>query len=301
MGSLTKQLYRYTHKRNMRHNENLWPFIKLSRNETGEICDLKYKWLDIKLTSLSSLHHRFNGEILIAATGPSIKHIDFAKLPASVATAGVNGAWHLNHQLNFSLYFIVDMTFIDRQTALLKRLTGCKNVILFTTVMGIVKLIKRFSYENIQCEICIIEDICYETYKPSIKQDNLRQALADTPEIVFSDTHPNIAFSRDVRHGVVDAGTVIYWALQIIYFLGFKKIYIAGLDMNNFNQPRFYESNDTMLPSFLEDKVHNVVIPALTLASTIFKNDNISVINLSPQSAIPDSVFPRKDFSDVFN
>lgn len=71
--------------------------------------------------------------------------------------------------------------------------------------------------------------------------------------------------------------------------------------MNNFNQPRFYESNDTMLPSFLEDKVHNVVIPALTLASTIFKKDNISVINLSPQSAIPDSVFPRKDFSDVFN
>lgn len=301
MGSLTKQIYRYTHKRNMRHNENLWPFIKLSRSKAGEISDLQYKNQKIKLTTLSTLHHRFDGEVLIAATGPSIKNIDFTQLPSSVITAGVNGAWHINNQLNFSLYFVVDMTFIDRQTALLKRITGCKNVILFTTVMGIVKLINRFTYGNIQCEICIIEDICYETYKPSIKQTELHLALAETPGIVFSDTHPDTAFSCDVRHGVVDAGTVMYWALQVVYFLGFKKIYIAGLDMNNFNQPRFYESSNTMLPSFLEDKVHNIVMPAMALASNVFKKNNITVVNLSPQSAIPDSVFPRKDFTDVFN
>ena len=71
--------------------------------------------------------------------------------------------------------------------------------------------------------------------------------------------------------------------------------------MNNFNQPRFYESSDSMLPSYLEDKVHNLVIPSLKLGSKIFKSDNIEVINLSPQSSIPDSVFPRKDFNDVFN
>ncbi|MCY0773286.1 sugar glycosyltransferase [Enterobacter cloacae complex sp. 2022EL-00788] len=301
MNSLTKQLYRYTHKRNMRHNENLWPFVKISRAETGEISELKYKGRSIDLIPLSSLHHRFDGDILIAATGPSIKAIDFKTLPSTVITAGVNGAWHLHHALSFSLYFVVDMTFIDRQTALLKRIVSCKDVILFTTVMGIVKLIERFSYDKIQCELCIIEDICYETYKPSIKQADLREVLAGTPGIIFSETHPNTAFSCDVRHGVVDAGTVMYWALQVLYFLGFKKIYIAGLDMNNFNQPRFYETNSTMLPTFLDKKVNNIVIPALMLASTVFKKNEITVINLSPQSAIPDSVFPRKDFTDVFN
>lgn len=301
MGSLTKQIYRYTHKRNMRHNENLWPFIKLSRNETGEICVLKYKGQNINLATLTSLQDRFEGEILIAASGPSIKQINFDKLSSSVVTAAVNGAWHLNNKLHFSLYFVVDMTFIDRQTAILKQVIGSKDVVLFTTVMGIVKLINRFSYENIQCKICIIEDICYKTYKPSIKRTDLHQALADVPGIIFSDTHANIAFSCDVRRGVVDAGTVMYWALQIIYFLGFNKIYIAGLDMNNFNQPRFYENSNTMLPSFLGDKVNNIVLPALTLASNILKKDNITVINLSPQSAIPDLVFQRKDFTDVFN
>lgn len=301
MGSLTKQLYRYTHKRDMRHNENLWPFIKISRNETGEISDLRYKGQRINLTTLSSLHHLFDGEVLIAATGPSIKTIDFSTLPTTVVTAGVNGAWHLNNALNFSLYFVVDMTFIDRQTALLKRLIDAEKVILFTTVMGIMKLIERFSYERIQCKICIIEDICYETYKPSIKLDNMRRDLVHIPGIVFSKNSSHTAFSRDVRHGVVDAGTVMYWALQVIYFLGFKKIYIAGLDMNNFNQPRFYENFNTMLPSFLEEKVKNTVFPAMELASHIFKKDEITVINLSPQSALPDSIFPRKDFADVFN
>lgn len=130
MGSLTKQLYRYTHKRDMRHNENLWPFIKISRNETGEISDLRYKGHSINLTTLSSLRHQFDDEILIAATGPSVKTIDFSSLPTTVVTAGVNGAWHLNNALNFSLYFVVDMTFIDRQTALLKRLIDSKKVIL---------------------------------------------------------------------------------------------------------------------------------------------------------------------------
>jgi Kdo-III transferase WaaZ len=166
--------------------------------------------------------------------------------------------------------------------------------------MGVVKLINRFSFENIHCQLAVIEDICYETFKPAIKHDELFHTLKDNPNISFSKTHPNIAFSRDIRQGVVDAGTVMYWALQVLYFMGFSRIYITGLDMNNFSQPRFYENPETMLPSFLDDKVHDVVIPALDLAAQIFANKEIDVINLSPKSAIPSSVFTRKDFNDVF-
>lgn len=300
MGTLTKQLYRYTHKRNMRHNENLWPFVKIKRNEQGEITALSYKGQPVALTSLSSLKEKYSGEILLAATGPSIKKIDFSALPLSVTRAGVNGAWHLHGALNFSLYFVVDMTFIDRQTALLKRIISNEKLIFFTTVMGVVKLINRFSYENIRCRLVIIEDICYETYKPSLQRHELRQVLKDNPQIVFSKTDPNTAFSLDVRRGVVDAGTVVYWALQVLYFLGFSKIYIAGLDMTHFSQPRFYENSATMLPSFLEDKVQDIVLPALTLASELFSSAQIEVVNLSTESAIPSTVFTRKDFTDVF-
>jgi len=300
MGTLTKQIYRYTHKRNMRHNENLWPFVKIKRNEHNEITDLTWRDRKIELVSLSSLNKKYSGEILISATGPSIKEIDFSTLPSSVITAGVNGAWHLNEELNFRFYFVVDMTFIDQQTALMKSVVECKNITLFTTVMGIVKLIKQFSYENIQCKIAIIEDICYETYKPSIKINELRAGADNKKPLIFSPVNPNTAFSRDIRQGVVDAGTVVYWALQVIYFMGFSKIYIAGLDMKNFSQPRFYENTETMAPSFLDKKVQDIVIPAMALASELFSKEHIDVVNLSTQSAIPSSVFPRKDFTDVF-
>ncbi|HDR2737120.1 TPA: sugar glycosyltransferase [Enterobacter ludwigii] len=300
MGSLTKQFYRYTHKRNMRHNENLWPYVKIARNESGEISDFVYRGQPVLLTSLTSLKNAFSGEVLITATGPSVKKIDFSTLPVDVIRTGVNGAWHLHNQLSFSHYFIVDMTFIDRQTALLKRIVANKNLLLFTTAMGVVKLIDRFSYENIHCQIAIIEDICYETYKPSIKREALFDTLKDRPGIVFSENTPNSAFSLDICQGIVDAGTVVYWALQVLYYMGFSKIYIAGLDMTHFSQPRFYEKAETMLPSFLEDKVQDIVLPALSLASKIFASANKEVINLSPQSAIPSSVFVRKDFTDVF-
>lgn len=300
MGTLTKQIYRYTHKRNMRHNENLWPFVKLQRNEHNEITNLTYRDRKIALVSLSSLHKKYSGEILITATGPSINEIDFSQLPASVKTAGVNGAWHLHDELQFKFYFVVDMTFIDQQTTLMKKIVACESMTLFTTVMGIVKLVDLFSYDNIQCKIAIIEDICYETYKPSVKLDELRVTLTDNTSLIFSDTGANAAFSRDIRKGVVDAGTVVYWALQVVYFMGFSKIYIAGLDMKNFAQPRFYENDETMAPSFLDNKVHDIVIPAMNVASQQFAKESIEVVNLSTQSAIPSSVFPRKDFSDVF-
>lgn len=300
MGTFTKQIYRYTHKRNMRHNENLWPFVKILRNEQGEIINFSYKGQDIQLTSLTDLHHRYQGEVLVSATGPSVKNIDFSKLPSSVTIAGVNGAWHLHEKLDFSLYFVVDMTFIDRQMALLGQVISCENITLFTTVMGVVKLINKFTYEKIKCRIAIIEDICYETYKPSIKRNEIGHILKNNPNIIFSASHPDIAFSCDIRNGVVDAGTVVYWALQTLFFMGFSKIYIVGLDMNNFSQPRFYEKSENMLPSFLGDKVHDMVIPAMGLASRIFSENDIHVLNLSPQSAIPSSVFTRKDFSDVF-
>ena len=97
-----------------------------------------------------------------------------------------------------------------------------------------------------------------------------------------------------------DAGTVVYWSLQILAFLGFNKIYIAGLDMNNFSKPRFYETTDNMLPSFLNEKLHDIIIPAFTLASQALRNKNIEVINLSQDSAIPSYIFPKLDYRDAF-
>ncbi|MFW0764708.1 sugar glycosyltransferase [Trabulsiella odontotermitis] len=301
MGTLTKQLYRYSHKRNMRHNENLWPFVKIQRDSEGEITTFIYKKEPVNIIRLSSLAQKYTGDVLLTATGPSVNTLNFSRLPESIIKAGVNGAWHLNDILHFNLYFVVDMTFIDHHTSVMEGLCRDRNITLFTTVMGIVKLIEQFGASNIVCQIAILEDICYQTYQPSIKKEDIYKVFKNDIDVAFSADQNHIAYSKDIRHGVFDAGTVVYWALQTLGYLGFQKIYIAGLDMSNFNAPRFYEDKANKRPSFLENKVKDTVIPALQLASHTLSETGVSVINLSPQSAVPESIFPKQDFNDVFS
>jgi len=299
MGTLTKQIYRYTHPRSMRHNENLWPYIKIQRDEFGAISELFYKSSQIPLQKLSDLRGRYNGRVLLIATGPSIKKIDFSSIP-KLPTVGVNGAWNLHEEVDFNIYIIVDMTFIDNRPDFLEQIIAKQDLTLFTTVHGIIKIVERFSLNNIKCKLVVIEDKCYKVYEKKISSDNVKKTFTCHHDILFLKNSDSIAFNYDIRTGIFDAGTVVYWSLQILVFLGFSKIYIAGLDMNNFSKPRFYETTDNMLPSFLNEKLHDIIIPAFTLASQALRNKNIEVINLSQDSAIPSYIFPKLDYRDAF-
>ena len=299
MGTLTKQIYRYTHPRSMRHNENLWPYIKIQRDEFGAISELFYKSSQIPLQKLSTLRGSYNGRVLLIATGPSIKKIDFSSIP-KLPTIGVNGAWSLHKEVDFNIYIIVDMTFIDNRPEFLEKIIAKSDLTLFTTMHGIIKIVDRFSMNNIKCKLVVIEDKCYKIYEKKILSDNVKKTFTSHQDILFLKNSDRIAFNYDIRTGVFDAGTVVYWSLQILAFLGFNKIYIAGLDMNNFSKPRFYETTDNMLPSFLNEKLHDIIIPAFTLASQALRNKNIEVINLSQDSAIPSYIFPKLDYRDAF-
>ena len=57
-----------------------------------------------KIDSLSALKNSMQGEVLLTATGPSTRNIDFSLLSKTIPVMGVNGAWHLADRLHFSLY-----------------------------------------------------------------------------------------------------------------------------------------------------------------------------------------------------
>ncbi|PLM49636.1 sugar glycosyltransferase, partial [Klebsiella michiganensis] len=239
MGSLFKQIYRYTHRRAFRHNENLWPFTHITRAASGEIRTLKYKGKAVPLVNLSELKDSAQGEVLLTATGPSTRRIDFTLLPKSIPVMGVNGAWHLSDKIKFSLYTIVDMEFYDKKPDVIRSVISQADIVLFTTMHGIAKILDRHGAE-LRCRLALIEDACYKIYQPKVAKNAIQQAWRGVPALRFHPQRQDICFSTDIRHGIFDAGTVVYWALQILMWLGFKTILISGLDMSNFNQPRFY-------------------------------------------------------------
>nr|VUD33528.1 lipopolysaccharide core biosynthesis protein RfaZ [Raoultella sp. NCTC 9187] len=293
MGSLFKQIYRYTHPRAFRHNENLWPWAKITRAPSGEICSLIYKGKTVPLCNLSELKNSFSGPLLLTVTGPSVQDIDFSITPRTVPVMGVNGAFSLEGKLSFSLYLIVDMEFFDRKPDVISAIVSNPQILFFTTAHGITKIIERIGMENILCRLALIEDACYKIYQPRVASKDIRARFSEFNTIIFHERIDNIAFSIDIRKGIFDAGTVAYWALQIIAYLGFDKVIIAGLDMNNFNQPRFYENDANKLPSYLESKVTTLIFPALALASQYMQSSEIDIINTSITSAVPVDIFRK--------
>ncbi|ELM3722806.1 sugar glycosyltransferase [Edwardsiella piscicida] len=299
MGSFFKQLYRYSHPRPYRHNENLWPYVKITRGDGGEIVTLCYKKQAITIVPLSQLQHSAQGDVLLTASGPSVNTLCFERLPAMPAL-GVNGAYFLHNKVDFAFYVIVDMGFIDRRPDVVLEVIKQRGLTLFTTVHGIARILDRFTLDVLRCRLAIIEDIAEKVYCPSLTPRQLRARYAQERSVLFSDSDLSIAFSQDIRRGIVDAGTVVYWALQIIAYLGFNTIFIAGLDMNNFDRPRFYETPSSMLPTFLADKVEPLIIPAFMHASRVMKANNIDIKNLSLNSAIDGAIFEKIDAQRYF-
>jgi Kdo-III transferase WaaZ len=299
MGTFFKQIYRYTHARPYRHNESLWPYVKITRAASGEIVELCYKRQQIPIVHLTDLKGRFNGNILLTATGPSVKNLCLEKFPAMPAM-GVNGAYFLHGRVDFQFYVIVDMGFIDQKPEIIHKIINDPYLTLFTTVHGIVKIIDKFCLESVKCRFAVIEDAAFKIYQPKIAIDDLRSAYADNRDAVFAADRQDIAFTHDIRSGIFDAGTVVYWALQILTFLGFKQFFIIGLDMNNFNQPRFYELAENKLPTDLEDKATDWVMPSFRHASDQMKKKNIAIKNLSVTSAISNDIFEKADPDELF-
>lgn len=297
--SFLKQVYRYSHTRPYRHNENLWPYVKIERGDGGEITALYYKHRPVKIVPLSKLHNSCQGEALLTATGPSVKTLRFENIPVMPAI-GVNGAYFLNQQVNFRFYVIVDMGFIDSRPEIVRNVIQRTELTLFTTVHGIVRILDRFGQEAIRCRLTVVEDASCKIYHPRLESGELHDYYHRENGVVFSKENRTLAFSQDIRCGIFDAGTVAYWAMQIIAYLGFKQLFIAGLDMNNFHQPRFYETEQDRLPTFLADKVESLVIPAFRHAGAVMKKQQIAIKNLSLHSAIESDIFEKVDGNVYF-
>lgn len=298
MGTFFKQIYRYSHSRRYRHNENLWPYVKITRASEGHISSLSLRGKPITIVNLSDIKQKYSGDLLLVASGPSVNDTDFSPLQ-HIPAMGMNGSWHMREKTNFKIYVIVDMTFIDQRQNIVREVVDDPEILFFTTVRGIIKVIDYFGYSAIRCQIAIIEDACFKNFQPRVLTEEIYQYYKNEKSVDFCATDKNIAFFKDIRKGIFDAGTVAHWALQIIQFMGFRRVIIAGLDMNNFQQPRFYENENDKSPCGLEEQFSGLIEPAFRHASQVLEKNSIDVLNLSLNSALDSSIFKKVKPQDV--
>ncbi|ENX36827.1 hypothetical protein F889_00078 [Acinetobacter colistiniresistens] len=280
-GSISRSIYKIIYKiffpKASKHNRRYWPLYLVERDQSNRIEKIYYK----KQLVSNNLQPQpiSNKKCMLVATGPSIQQLDtqLLQLP-NIDYIGMNGAIALD-SVKFSSYVIIDHNFIDCRFDLVEKVLKT-NCTFFTTPRCLDMILRKVTYDEIHCQIKTIE-----TITDGIVETFLGQAKSfDQNEADFF-IYNQFGFSTDIYKGGFDYFTVAYVALQIAYTLNYNEIYLAGLDMNNLSQPRFYENTDCQQPTTLNHHLDDV-FQAFDTAAQLFKEKGIRVLNLSQTSAV---------------
>lgn len=290
---LYKVIYKYSHSRSYRHNRNYWPYYQIERSSEGYLSKIRFK--SRLVIDNTQLEYGSNQKCMLVATGPSIRNLQNALFQRpDIDYIGVNGAISLD-SVDFKHYVIIDYNFTTKRFDLIERVlkSQCN---LFTTSRCLDFILRRISPSEIRCQIKIIE---------LIREGEIERFFGPKISVDLSKDHfyedQSYGFSMHIFDAAFDYFTVSYVALQVAYSLRYRTIYIAGLDMNNFSQPRFYEKTENKQSTML-DHYSSVIFPAFDVAAKVFREKNIKVYNLSPESAVEsfEKLSPRPNcLSDI--
>lgn len=274
--NIYKVLYKYSHPKAYKHNRRYWPYYAVERNQYSGINKIFFKK---KLVVDNSIQTQAQKKCMLVATGPSIHNIPREMLcREDIDYLGVNGAISLDH-VNFKYYVIIDHNFTTKRFDLVTKVLQ-RDCIFFTTPRCLDLILRQVKPEQIQCQLKVIEPITEGEIERFL---GIRERVDLSKPDYF--VMNNQGFSMHIQDAVFDYFTVAYVALQIIYSLNAKEIYLAGLDMNNFNQPRFYENSENKQPTMLDQYLKDL-LPAFDIGNIFLKSQEIKVYNLSPLSAV---------------
>lgn len=120
-----------------------------------------------------------------------------------------------------------------------------------------------------------------------------------TVSLLLSKRARSIGFSEDMGKGFYDARTVAYAALQLAYHVGFRKIFMVGLDLFNAAE-RFYETGtQNISPCGLDDYFASRIAPSFNLINVLKTKTDLEVYNLSTRSKLPHEIIPKLHIDQV--
>jgi hypothetical protein len=294
--SLLKLLYRHTHSRLNRHNERLWPHVRVGRNAAGEIDSFSYRGRDFPLMNAVLARGSRSGVGHIIASGPSVNDIDYARL-ALTNVMGVNGAIALTdrHPIAFDTYCFNDTGFVRARPQLVRRIVT-QDLLLFTTPLSLWHVLQQVPADDIRCRLFLIEN---PQFRARLPQRSVQAVLANAPAgaLTLFDEARVLGFAHDIRQGLFDAGTVAYSALQIMAWLGHTEIVLHGVDLQDAAKvPRFYETPADTLPTTLDQYLPHHILPAFTAAANLLAGQGVRIVNLSPHSALVADRIDKRDW-----
>lgn len=254
-----------------------------------------------EIQPLSQLKTLTQEDCYIVATGPSIKTVDLTQIDTNSAICGVNGAIALAKQQNlkFDFYVIVDSDFIKMHFDMVHNIIQTKTHLLLSS-QNINLICERDPKLLHDANIYILDDLNARYNVPSLNPAEFEQWAEQDLDLIL---HPRIksqdrvGFSKNIEKGIFGGGTVVFDAVQVTYYIGYKNVFILGMDLGfSGKQPRFYNEGKKTCHSSLDKYYETVIKPSFEVLTEFCKTENFAVYNLSPTSRLPDAIIPKIPF-----
>ena len=284
-----------------KHQYNCHPAFNLERADTH--CTVT--WEGRPIASIPFAHSQsglFSGPCFVIASGPSLADIDLQQI-AAYDSISLNCAIKkfTDTGLAPTHCIIVDHRVFNRQwecvCASVRSGANC-----FFTYEGLSIIAERAPELLTQGHIFLIESATRKYGIPRASAKECLQAFLPDADISLDPAlHAycrSIGFSHNLQKGVFAGKTVATWAVQLGFALGYRSLYILGMDLGGTGKAHFYADQHNPTPDFLpyyEPHIRG----CFELARQASEKTGVKLYNLSLQSALPAHIIPKISFAEA--
>ncbi|NJN45940.1 MAG: hypothetical protein HC808_05035 [Candidatus Competibacteraceae bacterium] len=290
----------------LKHMRKLHPDFHLikSGNAAGNF-DIIWKKQRIGTTRpLASLPKATQSACTIIASGPSLAGIDLSQLKGRVCF-GVNGSIvkSTESDLPFTYFVVTDKNFARDRFELVKQGIASGAYCLFGfRVLN--EIAEREPSLLASDRLLLIQELNARYGIPKLSPVAFDDWADGEADLLLSETDRLksgwVGFSKCVDKGVFTGQTVVYSAVQVACALGYKQVYILGMDLGGTGSlARFYESGNTVASSRLDRDFDPYIVPSFQLARQICDAEGIALYNVSPHSRLSATILPKLSVDDM--
>jgi KDO transferase-3 len=255
---------------------------------------------------LAALHKADDPQCYLIASGPSLSQIDLDRLAGKVCF-GVNGAIAAASDscIDFRYHLVSDASFVQDRFSMVRRMIESGADCLFS-FGALNRLCEQDATLLAHDRLFLLAEINSFYNSPRLEPPAFTDWATRQDYLTL---HPDpryrsgrVGFSRDIRRGVFTAQTVVFEALQVASHLGYRQIFILGMDLTAFpGQARFYEQGESVARTRLDRDYAPYIQPAFEVARDVAAAAGFEVYNLSPDSRLPGAIIPKITLEDALH
>ena len=248
------------------------------------------------LSSIIAKENNYKGACAILASGPSVDSIPeelYQQMNEKVDFIGVNGSIRKFISLGIrpKHYVITDRKFVKNKSHIVE-LAMNKSSNFFCTVHSLNKILESNISASLD-NICIFDTINNAYGLPSYSINQMSEIAEKFEGLYFSNKYKS-GISINPRIGVFDNFTVVIHSIQLAFMMGYRQIYIFGMDLTVNNGLRFYvEENGKEEKSFVERDYEKHLLPWFKFFAEKPLGDEYEIYNGSINSRLPNSVIKK--------